>query len=145
MIFTDKSAREKITTLEARVSELEADLVLKDTAIDAHAAEISERDQTIAEHVSTIASRDEKITELTGKITELETKSTESAQKITDLEASAADVDKLAAIKASELLAAQGHPAPVSLVESGKTDEEKPDISNLTGFAKVSAAFAKKK
>jgi len=40
------------------------------------------------------------------------------------------------------LLAAQGHKSPVNLIKESNLPE--PEISHLTGFAKVSAAFAKK-
>lgn len=53
------------------------------------------------------------------------TQATEAAAKIAELEANAGKLDDLAAIKASELLAAQGHPAPVSLVgDTGETSNK---------------------
>lgn len=51
------------------------------------------------------------------------TQATEAAAKIAELEANAGKLDELAAIKASELLAAQGHPAPVSLVGASEHEE----------------------
>lgn len=63
------------------------------------------------------------------------TQAAEAAAKIAELEANAGKLDDLAAIKASELLAAQGHPAPVSLVgdngEAGGNTKTRSEISNL--------------
>jgi len=139
MIFTDKAAREKITSLEARISELEADNQLKDSAIEAHAAEISAKDQAIAEHVASIASRDEKITELTGKVTTAETTISEKEAKITELETKTVVTSETVSLQAAELLAATGHPAPVDL--SGDGSAPNAQIKSLTGLAKVTASF----
>ncbi len=123
MIFTDKAAREKIASLESRISELEADALIKDSAIEAHAAEISAKDQTIAEHVASIASRDEQIAELTGKVSTAESTISEKDAKITELEAKTIITSETVSLQAAELLAATGHPQPVNL--SGETGEDK--------------------
>ena len=101
-----------------------------------------------------------KITELTGlvevnaqlqgdlsgaqsKVAELEASATASATKITELESTAVITAEKVSIRAAELLATQGHPAPVSLAGDAPDEEDKA-IKNLTGFAKVSASFAAK-
>jgi ATP-dependent protease ClpP protease subunit len=57
-----------------------------------------------------------ELTEISAKLAESERIANEAAEKIAELEANAGKLDELASIKAAELLAAQGHPAPVSLV-----------------------------
>jgi uncharacterized protein (DUF3084 family) len=129
MIFTDKAAREKIASLESRISELEADALTKDSAIEAHAAEISAKDQTIAEHVASIASRDEQIAELTGKVSTAESTLSEKEAKITELESKNVVTAETVSLQAAELLASTGHPASVDLASETGTDKTEKSIT----------------
>jgi enoyl-CoA hydratase/carnithine racemase len=64
-----------------------------------------------------------ELNEVNAKLTDAEKLANENAETITELQAKTEKVDELAAIKAAELLAAQGHPQPVNLVGDG--DETK--------------------
>jgi len=124
MIFTDKAAREKIASLESRISELEADAITKDSAIEAHAAEISAKDQSIAEHVASIASRDEQIAELTGKVSTAEAAASEKETKITELTAEVETAKQSAANIAIEKMAAIGQPEALDIEEQSITESK---------------------
>jgi chromosome segregation ATPase len=124
MIFTDKAAREKIASLESRISELEADAITKDSAIESHAADISAKDQTIAEHVASIASRDEQIAELTGKVSTAEAAASEKETKITELNAEVETAKQSASNIAIEKMAAIGQSEPL-VIEGGEEKTEK--------------------
>jgi ATP-dependent Clp endopeptidase proteolytic subunit ClpP len=119
-------------------------------------ASILENDSLRAE----LAAAQAKITELTAndgatailnvelsdaksKISEFEAKVADYDIKVADLTAAAEVSAGKVSIKAAELLAAQGHPAPVALEGQGGTAPD--PIKSLHGFAKVSAAFAKTK
>jgi ATP-dependent Clp endopeptidase proteolytic subunit ClpP len=119
-------------------------------------ASILENDSLRAE----LAAAQAKITELTAndgatailnvelsdaksKISEFEAKVADYDIKVADLTAAAEVSAEKVSIKAAELLAAQGHPAPVALEGQGGTAPD--PIKSLHGFAKVSAAFAKTK
>ena len=84
-----------------------------------------------------------ELSEAKSKISEFEAKVADYDIKVADLTAAAEVTAEKVSIKAAELLASQGHPAPVALEGQG---EPAPDpIKSLHGFAKVSAAFAKTK
>jgi ATP-dependent Clp endopeptidase proteolytic subunit ClpP len=119
-------------------------------------ASILENDSLRAE----LAAAQAKITELTAndgatailnvelsdaksKISEFEAKVADYDIKVADLTAAAEVTAEKVSIKAAELLAAQGHPAPVALEGQGAAAPD--PIKSLHGFAKVSAAFAKTK
>jgi len=123
MIFTDKAAREKIASLESRISELEADALIKDSAIEAHAAEISAKDQTIAEHVASIGTFTESIADLGSQLNQAQLSLSEKDAKITELEAKTVVTSETVSLQAAELLAATGHPSALDL--SGETGEDK--------------------
>jgi ATP-dependent Clp protease protease subunit len=99
---------DEVAKLEAAISDAES---LRNDLTAAQA-----RIEELAPLAEANATMQTEVNDLSAKLTNYEKLAAESAQKITDLEAAAVDVDKLAAVKASELLAAQGHPAPVSLV-----------------------------
>lgn len=84
-----------------------------------------------------------ELTEAKSKISEFEAKVADYDIKVADLTAAAEVTAEKVSIKAAELLAAQGHPAPVALEGQGGTAPD--PIKSLHGFAKVSAAFAKTK
>lgn len=122
MIFTDKAAKEKIISLEQRVSELEADADSRSAEIESLKAEITAKDQVIAEHVAAIAARDEKIatteSDLAAANTALETATTELAEKDKSIEAAKESAGKLAA----EALASIGQPEPLPVESETSTD-----------------------
>jgi ATP-dependent Clp endopeptidase proteolytic subunit ClpP len=75
-----------------------------------------------------------EVAALTAGLTEADTALQTATAKITELEASAEKVDDLAAIKAAELLSAQGHPAPVSLVgDSAEPTDHLKILATLSG------------
>lgn len=84
-----------------------------------------------------------ELTEAKSKISEFEAKVADYNIKVADLTAAAEVTAEKVSIKAAELLAAQGHPAPVALEGQGAAAPD--TIKSLHGFAKVSAAFAKTK
>jgi ATP-dependent protease ClpP protease subunit len=99
---------DQVAKLEAAISEAEtlrSDL----EAAQARVGELA----PLAEANAVLQS---ELTEISAKLAESERIANEAAEKITELEANAANLDELASIKAAELLAAQGHPAPVSLI-----------------------------
>jgi ATP-dependent Clp endopeptidase proteolytic subunit ClpP len=62
------------------------------------------------------------LTDVQAKLADAEKLANENAQTIADLTAAAEVTEEKVSIKASELLAAQGHPAPVELVEPSAND-----------------------
>jgi hypothetical protein len=119
---------DQVAKLEAAISEAEtlrADL----EAAQARVGELT----PLAEANAALQS---ELTEISAKLAESERIANEAAEKIAELEASAANLDELAAIKAAELLAAQGHPAPVSLVgDAGETKNVLEQFNELKGAA----------
>ena len=66
-----------------------------------------------------------ELSEVQGKVTTLETQATADAEKIVALTATNEITEDKIAVRASELLAAQGHKAPVNLVEESNLPEAK--------------------
>lgn len=134
MIFTDKAAKEKISALESRISELEADLAIKDGAIETLQADVTARDQTIAEHVATIGTRDEAISAA-------ETLATANAAEIITLKAAVTTAENSAAQSAVEIAAAAGIEKPLNIEGGGATGEKqtmtRAEFSSLSAFAKM--------
>lgn len=141
MIFTDKAAKEKISSLESRVSDLEADLLTKDEAIETLQTEAKEKDATISEHLATIGAKDEKITQLEAELkTANETAEAKQAE-VNALTEKVTLAENASASKAVEILASVGQPEPVPAEENPTS--AKSEISNLKGLDKVRAAFSK--
>ena len=115
MIFTDKAAREKIASLESRIGELEADIIAKDEAIEAHAGELSAKDQTIAEHVATIGTLTEKVSALETEAKAKDETISAHAGKISELETAVTEAKGSAAQVATEMLASVGQPEPLAI------------------------------
>ncbi len=127
LFYTNASAKEEIGKLETENSDLKS---------------------TVQAHEATIKDRDDKITKLESDISAMTTERDEAAKALEDSEASLvtansklatfdADVEKAAAARFAGL---GGNPLP----ESSKDEKGKSEISGLTGFARVAAAFAKK-
>jgi chromosome segregation ATPase len=142
MIFTDKAAREKIASLESRIGELEADIIAKDEAIEAHAGELSAKDQTIAEHVATIGNLTEKVSTLETEAKAKDETISAHAGKITELETAVTEAKGSAAEVATQMLASVGQDAPLPINEAKPTD---PQAKELTGLSRVANAFKSKK
>lgn len=131
---------QKITDLEHRVNELETENLDLKGQLE-NAKKTAETDQAVAltdanETIKTLTEANEEIPSLNASIAELQ-------GKVTTLEAASVVTAEKVSIRAAELLATQGHPAPVSLAGDAREEEDK-SIKNLTGFAKVSASFAAK-
>jgi len=134
LFYTNASAKEEIGKLETENSDLKS---------------------TVQAHEATIKDRDDKITKLESDISAMTTERDEAAKALEESEASLvtantalttansklatfdADVEKAAAARFAGL---GGNPLP----ESSKDEKGKSEISGLTGFARVAAAFAKK-
>ena len=102
---------DEVAKLEAAIADADSlrnDLTAAQTRIDelAPLAEVNAKLQA-------------DLSELTAKITEADKLANENAETIAELKAEVEAVDEKAAIKAAELLAQQGHPAPVALIEEG--------------------------
>jgi chromosome segregation ATPase len=123
MIFTDKAAREKIASLESRIGELEADIIAKDEAIEAHAGELSAKDQTIAEHVATISNLTEKVSNLETEAKAKDETISAHAGKITELETAVTEAQGSAATVATEMLASIGQPEPLPIEATATATE----------------------
>jgi chromosome segregation ATPase len=105
---------DEVAKLEAAISEAES---LR-TDLEAAQARVGELTPLADANIALKA----ELNEVSAKLAESERIANEAAEKIAELEASAGKLDELAAIKAAELLATQGHPAPVSLVgDAGET------------------------
>lgn len=142
--LTSKSATEKITTLESRVAELEADATSRDEHVASLEQTIIERDATIAAH----ADQSEALAGLQGQLATL---TAERDKATADLATSQAALTEATAkvegfdakVEAAALAKFQslgGDPVPAS----GKHDDPKP-ASELTGLAKAIAAHKAKK
>lgn len=118
MIFTDKAAKEKIASLESRITDLEADLATKDSAIETLQADVASRDQTIAEHAATIGTQAEKIN-TADKLAK------ENAQTITDLQSAVEAAKNSAAQTAVEIAAAAGIEKPLAIEGEGNSGSSK--------------------
>jgi len=136
LFYTNASAKEEIGKLESQIANLDADATASAKEIETLKADLATANESLA---AMTTERDEAVAAM------------EAAEK-TAADATASEKaanDKLATFDTEVEKAASarfaglgGDPIP----ESGKDDShEKPDTSNLTGFAKVSAAFAKKK
>lgn len=134
MIFTDKAAKEKITQLEAQVSQLESDNAALTGQVESLQADITAKDQTIAEHVAAIAAKDEKITAMQEDLDTamLVRKAKESA--IENLREELAEAKESAGKLAVEQLAAIGQSAPLS-VDDGRPVSHLETFNKLTGHA----------
>lgn len=104
--LTNKEAREQITGLETRVSELETDLTAANESLTAAQNELATARESLSEAQGDLTNAKERITEL----------ETETA-KIPDLEAAAVLTKDKVSTEAARLLASTGHPAPIEGIE----------------------------
>ena len=114
MIFTDKAAKEKIATLEARITELETDITAKDAAFEAFTADITAKDQTIAENVAALAARDEQITGLTTDLATANSALESAAAELAEKDKAIAEAKESAGKEATQILATIGQPEPLA-------------------------------
>jgi ATP-dependent Clp endopeptidase proteolytic subunit ClpP len=133
---------DQVVQLEASILETDS---LRAELADAQAKikELTGLSEANAAHLSDLATAQAKANELEIKIGEFEAKVADYDIKVAELTAASEVSAEKVSIKAAELLAAQGHPAPVALEGQGGTAPD--PIKSLHGFAKVSAAFAKTK
>jgi ATP-dependent protease ClpP protease subunit len=126
---------DEVAKLEAAIADadsLRADLTAAQSRID----ELAPLAEVNAQLQSDIA-------DLTAKLDESNKTIEANAERIVELEKQAEDLDAKAAIKASELLAQQGHPQPVALVgDSGETKSILDQFNELKG-AEATAFYAK--
>jgi len=84
-----------------------------------------------------------ELTEAHAKLADADKLANENAQTIADLTAKTEKVEELAAIKAAERLAAQGHPQPVSLVGDNASSVSHLETFNALKGAEATAYFNK--
>lgn len=120
-LFPGKDEAE-IGALISDTESLRADLTAAQSQIETLKAEIITKDEAAIVAVARIAELTEANAEVAAKLSEAETLARENAQTIADLTEKAEVTDEKVSIKAAELLAAQGHPAPVQLVEQAVND-----------------------
>ena len=109
MIFTQKAAREKIASLESRVSQLESELQASNEREQALQKEISSNTAEVAPLQSKITELSEEIEGLAKSVEELQAENADLTEKAT------ATAEKIS-IEAARQLGAQGHPEPVATV-----------------------------
>jgi chromosome segregation ATPase len=122
MIFTDKAAKEKISTLETRLADLEADISTKDASIEALTADITAKDQTIAENVAAIAARDEQITGLSTDLATANLALESAAAELVEKDKAIADAKESAGKEAAQILATIGQPEPLDIESAPSAD-----------------------
>ena len=84
----------------------------------------------------------DQVTALTAEVGTEKLRAEKAEKDLVDYKAEAPQRENLAA---AHIAASNGLPGPVATTGANKGDEEKkPDFSNLTGLAKVSAVFAAK-
>jgi uncharacterized coiled-coil protein SlyX len=122
MIFTDKAAKEKIATLEARITELESAITAKDAAIESMTADITAKDQTIAENVASLAARDEQITGLTTDLSTANSALESAAAELAEKDKAIAEAKESAGKEATQILATIGQPEPLQIEANKQVD-----------------------
>ncbi len=133
MIFTDRAAKEKISSLESRIAELEADLVTKDSAIESLNADIVAKDQTIAENSATIGTLQEAVAKF-------ETEAKASAEAIATLTAEVDKAKNSATDQAAAMLAQVGQPEPLEITPEAQdkpNEISRDEFNKLTPSAKM--------
>jgi len=108
--LTNKEAREQISGLGNRVSELELEISTAGESLASAQNELATARESLAEAQGDLANAKERIADL----------ETENA-KIPDLEAAAKLTAERVSIEASRQLAASGHPAPIEGIEDKET------------------------
>ena len=117
--------------------------ILENDSLRAELVEAQAKIDELSANDGATAALNIELTEANAKVADFEAKVSQYDTKIAELTAANEVTAEKVSIQAAELLAAQGHPAPVALEASA---EVAPDpIKSLHGFAKVSAAFAKTK
>jgi chromosome segregation ATPase len=130
MIFTDKAAKEKIQSLESRITDLETDATAKDTEIENLRADVTAKDQTISEHVASIQHISDQLTASGEKI----------ALYFEEIKTLKAEVETAkAAIPAAvtEALASIGQTEPLENIETPDTSAK---TMKLEDFKKLGPA-----
>jgi len=136
MIFTDKAAKEKISTLETRLADLEADISTKDASIESLTADITAKDQTIAENVAALAARDEQITGLTTDLSTANSALESAAAELAEKDKAIAEAKESAGKEATQILATIGQPEPLA------ENVETPPSNHLATFNSLKGAEA---
>lgn len=133
--LTSKSATEKITTLESRVSELEADATSREEHIAGLEQTVTDRDDAITALQGLLTDREGQIETLTAERDKATADFASAQASLTEatgkLEGFDAKVETAALAKFQSL---GGDPVPAS----GKHDDPKPG-AELTGLAKAIA------
>lgn len=137
LFYTNASAKEEVGQLETRIQSLEADGQAAASEITQLQADLA----TATENLSTVtAERDQARADLETANASLAAKETE----LTAAKQAVVDFDAKVSTAVQAQFASLGGKDPIA---SSKEDEEqsKAGLSGLTGHARVSAAFAKKK
>ena len=129
-----EEAREQIAALEnaaeahdAQLQEFQAKVEAAEPALQAAAPELdaAKAAKVVAEHLNT--ELEAKVAELEGQVqslaVEAEAKAEEVAEQVEELTEAAEETEEKVEAKASELLAATGHPEPVEINDEGETQD----------------------
>jgi len=100
--------------LEAAQSQIES----LSTDLNAAQNDLTAERATVAAHAQTISDLQSQIGNLTTERNEFEAQATQAQARIVELEQAVTSANESASIKASELLAASGHAAPVEAVDN---------------------------
>lgn len=133
-----EEAQERIVALESQLSDHESVVAEFESKIEAAESALQAASTELVELKSAKETAENALIEAEGKLNELQAQldavSKESAAKITELEQNAAETEEKIAAKASELLALQGHPKPVSIQDDGSAPKSHLEIfESLTG------------
>ena len=124
MIFTQRQAREKIESLQSRISELESESASKDETIQSLQAETSEASANAAPQSARVLELEEEVLALGGQIETLQSSASAKDAEITKLtEAATATAEKIS-IEAARQLASSGHPTPIANTPDADTDDK---------------------
>lgn len=100
--------------LEAAQSQIES----LSNDLTAAQSELTAERGIVATHAQTIVDLQSQVSTLTAEREQFETQATQAQSRIVELEQAVATANGSAAVKASELLAASGHVAPVEAVDT---------------------------
>jgi len=134
--MTSKQASEKISGLETRVEELEAELVAKDSTIETLQAEQITATEQITNLTADLATANEKLVKAEATVADQETTITEANAKLGTFNQEVS--------KGVQLGIANLGFTGESLASSKESSDKKEDFSEMTGIKKAIAAHKAK-
>ena len=134
MIFTQRQAREKIQTLESRISELESESASKDETIQSLQTEISEASANAAPQSARVLELEEEVLALGGQIETLQSSVSAKDAEIAKLAASAKITENKVNAAAVATLATIGQEAPLAVESGAPAVDNKMDIATFNSL-----------